>query len=189
MRFPTSLFLKEFISNPKSIGAICASSERIGARMASHIDLHRDGWVIELGGGTGSITQSLLDHGIPEEKLIVIEKSHKLSECLSKNFPKTRVIHGDAENIAGLIDKGLDIKAVISGLPLRSLPGTAVEKITSGCRMILPVDAKLIQFTYIPGATSPWQSAGFEKIASENVWMNIPPARIDVFARFDKYRY
>jgi phosphatidylethanolamine/phosphatidyl-N-methylethanolamine N-methyltransferase len=178
---PGALFLRELTSDPKSIGAICSSSKRLGARMARHIELQKAGCVVELGGGTGTITQALLMHGVSANQLIVVEKSRALAMHLCRRFPKVKVIHGDAADLETILKGSPPVKAIVSGLPLRSLSKSAVIDITAACLKILHPDGRLIQFTYAPGGNSPWQLAGLKKLDSETVWTNIPPARIDVF--------
>ena len=182
IRTPNSLFLRELARDPKSIGAICSSSERLGIRMAQYIELHENGWVVELGGGTGAITQALLLHGVAANRLIVIEKSRGLAAHLRNRFPKIRVIHGDAADMDIILKESLSIRAVVSGLPLRSIPKNAVTSITDACVSILHPQGRLIQFTYAPCGASPWLRAGLEKIGGETVWSNIPPARVEIFA-------
>jgi phosphatidylethanolamine/phosphatidyl-N-methylethanolamine N-methyltransferase len=175
------LFLKELTRDPKSIGAICSSSDRLGERMARHIELPEDGYVVELGGGTGVITRSLLQHGVSASRLIVIEKSEALAAHLRQLFPEVKVIHGDAVDMETMLRDGQPVKTIVSGLPLRSLSQDAVHLITRACTRILQPDGRLIQFTYAAGDFSPWLNAGLEKINSETVWVNLPPARIEVF--------
>lgn len=177
-----ALFLRELGRDPKSIGAICSSSDQLGTRMARHIELQEDGCVVELGGGTGAITQALLSRGVSANQLIVVEKSRALAAHLCHRFPKVRVIHGDAADMEILMKGSLPVKAIVSGLPLRSLSKSAVMGITAACLKILHPNGRLIQFTYAPGGISPWLRAGLKKLDSETVWTNLPPARIDVFA-------
>ena len=51
-RSPRSLFLRELVTQPMAVGAICASSPHLAARMAALVDPASDGLVVELGGGT-----------------------------------------------------------------------------------------------------------------------------------------
>ena len=46
--------------------------------MATYIDPHAPGVVVELGGGTGSITRAVLKTGIAPKDLIVVEREAKL---------------------------------------------------------------------------------------------------------------
>lgn len=54
--------------------------------MAAWVDPEQEGWVIELGGGTGAITAALLQHGIGVNRLIVIEKSKRLAGICATVF-------------------------------------------------------------------------------------------------------
>ena len=47
---PQSLFLRELMAQPGSVGAICASSPRLATRMAEQVDPATHGLVVELGG-------------------------------------------------------------------------------------------------------------------------------------------
>ena len=60
---PAWMFLCEFLRNPGAVGALCPSSERLAARIARQVDLSREGWIVELGAGTGVVTAALLRHG------------------------------------------------------------------------------------------------------------------------------
>ena len=180
---PKVSFFSELVRSPTSIGAICASSKRLGARIAENIDFQKGGWVVELGGGTGAITRALLLHGIPASKLIVLEKSHHFAAHLRNCFPSIRVMQGDAADIDLILEGEGPVSTVVSGLPLRSLQKCKVSDITAACVRILPYSGRLVQFTYAPYGISPWAKAGLEKRASQIVWRNFPPARIEVFSR------
>ncbi len=178
-RIPAYLLLRELIRDPAAIGAICSSSTSLANRMAAWVDPEQEGWVIELGGGTGAITAALLRHGVAVDRLIVIEKSKRLAKHLRARFPGIHILQGDAADI-GAISKG-DVAAVVSGLPLRSMPPDAVSRVTTACATTLGAKGRLIQFTYWPRPPSPWLSAGLIQAASDMVWRNLPPARVEVF--------
>jgi phospholipid N-methyltransferase len=175
-----TLFLKEFARDPKAIGAVCSSSRKLSDRIARHIQPTAPGYVVELGGGMGAITQALLLHGISPERLLVIERSARLVGCLRRRFPGIKIIHGDAANLDVLLERKISISAIVSGLPLRSLPDVAVSAITSTCARMLPPDGRLVQFTYLLGGASPWLRAGLQTVKRETVWNNFPPAKIEV---------
>src|SRR5436190_1205990 len=67
------LFAREWVNEPALVGAIWPSSTRLATRMAARVPRHRDGLVIELGAGTGAVTEALLAHGIAPERLVVVE--------------------------------------------------------------------------------------------------------------------
>jgi len=188
-RSPRSLFLRELMAQPGSVGAICASSPRLAARMASHVD-PAAGLVVELGGGTGVITSALLAHGVAPERLAVIEQSDALAALLARRFPQVRVIRGDAADLAqlhaqGLLPRGpggapLAIDFIVSGLPLRSIARPARQRIVQAGAQALAPTGRLLQFTYALRGPSAWQSAGLVRLHSERVIANLPPARVDV---------
>ena len=189
-RSPRSLFLRELVTQPGSVGAICASSPRLAARMAGHVDPAAAGLVVELGGGTGVITSALLARGVAPQRLVVIEQSATLAALLMRRFPHVCVIHGDAADLArlhaqGLLPRGadgasLEIDFIVSGLPLRSIPLPARQRILQAGAQALAPGGLLLQFTYALRGPSPWQAAGLERLHSERVIANLPPARVDV---------
>lgn len=173
-------FLREWWRSPRDVGAICPSSVRLAGRMVQWVQPAPTRWVVELGGGTGTVTAALLRCGVPPNRLIVIERSLRFVRHLRNLFPCVRIVHGDAADAAAATG-ALPVNTIVSGLPLRSLPAAAVHRITETCARLLPADRRLIQFTYAPHARSPWLAANLELIASETVWLNLPPARVEVF--------
>ncbi len=182
------MLLHEFIKNPQSVGSVLSSSPQLGKRMASYIDTAADGWVIELGGGTGSITHEILQRGVLDRQLLVFEKSQAMASKLQCRFPGLKIVPEDAARISFVRLEGLKIKAIVSSLPLRSLPQKDVLRIVKASAEMLSVGAKVIQFTYLFRSASPWLDAGLRKVSSEIVWGNFPPAKIEVFEKYDAIR-
>lgn len=174
-------FLREWWRSPRAVGAVCASSEQLADRMVQWVKTADDGYVVELGGGTGAVTAALLRAGVPRDRLIVIEQSSHFVQHLRGRFPGVRVVHGDAADVDVATAGTLPVKTIVSGLPLRSLPADMVEKIGRACAATLAANGRLIQFTYALRAASPWHAADMMLMASETVWLNLPPARIEVF--------
>lgn len=176
------MLLNEVIRAPREVGAVCPSSTRLGDTMASLVGSGDEGLVVELGAGTGVITESLLRSGIAPDRLVIIEKSLSFANYLSDRFPHISVFHADAGDWPSILGRAA-VKAVVSGLPLRSLPNQAVHKITDTWARSLASDGRVIQFTYSLFGASAWQNAGLKRIDHETVWSNLPPARVDVFSR------
>lgn len=174
-----TLFVREWAHGPGTIGAVCASSRQLSVAMAAQVPAG-DGLVIELGAGTGMVTQALLDQGISPSRLIVIECSSRFVDHLRHRFPGLTVVHGDAACLSELIPQGLHIDAIVSSLPLRSLPSELREKIVAQWQLALDADSALIQFTYDirPQAHTCACDHAFTVTTSQIVWANIPPARV-----------
>lgn len=175
------IFLQELCAKPGAIGAICPSSPYLARRMAQQVP-DGDGLVIELGGGTGVITRALLERGIPADRLIVVELSSSFVQRLRERFPDVRVVHGSAAELARLIPQGERIRAIVSSLPLCSLPAPISRAVLEQWRILLNDEGIAVQFTYNlrrPG----WRDLlRAEEIGSATVWANLPPAQISTFS-------
>jgi phospholipid N-methyltransferase len=176
-----SEFAKELVNNPGHVGAALPSSKYLASAMAKLIPLDKPGFVIELGGGTGAVTDALLKHGISETQLVVIERSAALASHLRKRFPNVLVIEGDASELRKLIGDKTPIIAIVSSLPLRSLPDELVAAISHEFDELLQTGGILIQYTYSFKQDPGHHSQHLKKVFSKQVWLNIPPARVEVF--------
>ena len=192
-RSSRSVFLRALVAQPARVGAICASSPQLAARMAAWVDPAASGLVVELGGGTGVITAALLARGVAPQRLVVIEQSPALARHLAQRFPQVRVVQGDAAELALLraapdwprADDGapLPVCCIVSGLPLLSIPPEVRQRILHAGAQVLAPGGRLLQFTYALRGSSPWQTAGLVSGGRERVLANLPPARIDVLER------
>lgn len=148
----------------------------------------RDGHVIELGAGTGEITKALLAAGIPPERLALVERDPELASFLRRHFRGPRIIEGDAARLPRLLaanDVG-KVAAVVSGLPLLSLPAEVVNGIVHGVFDALPRGAALVQFTYGPKPPVPRalrENLHLVGTHGSRIWRNVPPAVVWTFRR------
>jgi len=181
----TALFLSRWLKAPHRIGAVAPSSRYLARAMARQIDFGCAGPVIELGGGTGSITRGLLAAGLPPERLVVVERDERLYRLLVERFPELRVLRGDAARLVALL-RPLGIEraaAVVSSLPLLSMPKRLRHRIVTQAFAVLGEQGRLVQFTY--GLLSPLPEREFRvagKLATR-VWRNFPPASVWRFER------
>lgn len=176
-------FLKLWLRKPASLGAVLPSSKSLASAMAEQIDPSAPGVVIELGGGTGSITAALLDSGIAPGNIVVLEREAALCRLLRKRFPEVRVIRGDARDLPRLIERAeiSQVKAVVSGLPLLSMPLEVERAVIAAAFKVLPDDGALVQFTYGPRApVSRAIAHGLEIVGERAHWVldNLPPAAV-----------
>lgn len=175
-------FIREFMTRPGTIGAICPSSRFLASYMARQVPLLDDGLVVELGGGTGAVTQAILDQGIDPARLVVVEFSRTFVNRLRARFPHVNVIHGNAADLARFVPRGQRVSAIVSSLPLCSLPAPVTQAILQQWQALLAEGGIAIQFTYhlrTPrwrGYLSPTQTR------SKIVWANIPPAKVATFS-------
>ena len=181
-------FLKLWLRRPASFGAVLPSGKSLARAMASQIDAKAPGIVVELGGGTGSITAAILESGTSLEDLLVIEKEPALVGLLRARFSGMRVIAGDARDTASLVERASvgPVKAVVSGLPLLSLPASVRREVITQAFAILQPRGNMVQFTYGPTSPVPRDLGGCLDILGNRVdWVlqNVPPASVWTYRR------
>lgn len=181
------LFLSSFAAAPLKVGSITPSGRALGRAMAAALP-DEYSICVELGGGTGSLTSALLAAGVPSQRLIVIERDRKLVTHLRKRFPRVQVVEGDAQHLRRILaEAGVDhVDAVISGLPLRSLPGSVTRNITNEVFSALGEGGVLVQFTYwgeppVPDDITHRHQVDGKMIS--RVWRNMPPANVWCYER------
>lgn len=179
------LLLKELIREPRDMGTLCPSSPALSDEMARAVSpaLMRAGICVEVGAGTGPVTEVLLRRGVPPEKLVVVEKSEVLADSLTKRFPNVRVLCCGAEELNGLLEKDQPVSVVVSSLPFRSLPEDVSRSIISAIEELLMPGGLFVQFTYALIGEMPFVPAYFRKLRSHVVLYNIPPAKVEVFRK------
>ncbi|HVV68663.1 MAG TPA: methyltransferase domain-containing protein [Gammaproteobacteria bacterium] len=179
---PRFSFLKALVKDPAAIGAITPSSHFLGEEMAAHIYYQPGAAIVELGAGTGVITEALLAAGVRPEDLIVIEYSHTFATQLRAHLPHVRIIEGDAANLTTLLrDLPHPIHSIISSLPLRTLPKLKTEAILQQVVHALAPGGRYIQFTYSLKSSQYPALMHYRRIFSKIIWRNLPPARVDVW--------
>lgn len=171
--------LRSWATNPFGIGAIAPSGEALGRLMTKEI-VPGDGPIIELGPGTGVFTRALLNRGVPESDLTLIEFDANFAKILQRRFPKARILLADASKLEGQnLFPDPSVSAVISGLPLLSFPKDKVTAILSGSFSYLRPTANFYQFTYGPRCPVPreiLQKTGLEAKRIGTTVRNLPPA-------------
>jgi phosphatidylethanolamine/phosphatidyl-N-methylethanolamine N-methyltransferase len=172
------VFLREVVRNPGFVGAVWPSFAPLARKMASLVPHDLDGYVVELGAGTGNITHELLAAGISAERLIIVERSTEFVAVLRKRFPGVRVVRGDAAVLSTLLPPQAVVAAVVSSLPLRSLPPAVAEAIMDQWLRVLAPKGRVVQFTYSWFSSPQRWASRFSVCASSMVWANVPPARV-----------
>lgn len=183
----TTLFIQQWLANPQGVGAVAPSSKNLANAMAKWLPADPHSFVLELGPGTGVVTESLLEHGLPQEKLVAIEQNSKMARLLREKFPRAQIITGDAWKLDELLGRRREpiekVGAVISSLPLLNFPPADAERLADKIRNILEPDGKWVQFTYRIHRLRPRGASSFNLHDTRIVWFNIPPARVSVFQK------
>lgn len=168
-------FARECCKNPRSMGTIWPSSRALAKRMAEKINSSGKGYIIELGAGTGRVTEALLARGISPRRLLVVERAEALADVLRRKFPGINIIHGEASRISTWLPKNAVIDSIVSSLPFASLSAEASVAIISEIKRHIG-SGNLIQYTYLFHGDHILTDFGFNLVSSRMVWNNLPPA-------------
>lgn len=180
-------FIKSWFDNPLRMGAVTPSGPALAEMMARAVDATVPGPIVELGPGTGVITQALLARGLEPGRLVLVEFDPTFCALLAERFPGVRVVQGDAYGLAATLRDSLDAlaAAVVSSLPLLTKPERTRQDLLAEAFGLMAPDGLFIQFTY--GMTSPIPrndaSFAFEVEGSPRIWLNVPPARVWAYRR------
>jgi phosphatidylethanolamine/phosphatidyl-N-methylethanolamine N-methyltransferase len=176
-------FIRSWIEKPISTGAVMPSSRVLARAMARYVDPKSNGPVIELGPGTGPVTQALVRQGIDPARLVLVEFNPDFCRLLRARYPAATVVQGDAYRLRRLLDGYVDepAAAVVSGLPLVTKPLRTRLRLISDAMTLLAAGAPFVQFTYAMVPPIPKGLSGVRAEASELIWMNLPPARVWVY--------
>jgi phosphatidylethanolamine/phosphatidyl-N-methylethanolamine N-methyltransferase len=183
----TALFMQEWLANPQGVGAVAPSSRNLAEAMARWVPSDPESYVLELGPGTGVVTEALLRRGLRQERLVAIEQNSNMTRVLREKFPRAQIITGDAWKLDDLLRRRHEpiekVGAVISSLPLLNFPPAEAERLAAKIRAVLEPDGKWVQFTYRIHRLRPRGASSFRLRATKVVWFNLPPARVSVFQK------
>jgi phosphatidylethanolamine/phosphatidyl-N-methylethanolamine N-methyltransferase len=178
-------FIRSWIERPLSTGAVAPSSKILARTMARYVDPNSSGPVVELGPGTGPVTEALVEAGVDPSRLVLVEFNPTFCRLLRARYPEATLVQGDAYSMRRLLEALLlqPAAAVVSGLPLMTKPiKMRLRLVRDAFELMLP-GAPFVQFTYSVASPVPTRLRGFTAEPSERIWMNLPPARVWVYRK------
>ena len=183
-------FFMQWLKNPRSMASVAPSGRQLGSLMAAALPANAKR-VVELGAGTGSITDAVIRHGVSPRQLLAVEMNQALLDVLGARFPQLHVAHGDARHLSELIaQNGVlvsgEVDAILSSLGLLTMPREIQLDILTAAFAALRPGGVFIQYTY--GWPSPLDESvrrelGLHCLSAGLAWRNIPPARVFVYSR------
>ena len=176
-------FLRSWFEKPLTTGAVMPSSKVLARTMAAYVDPKSEGPVVELGPGTGAVTQALVERGVDPARLVLVEFNPTFCRMLRVRYPAATVVQGDAYRLRHLLDTTLrePADAIVSGLPLVTKPMRTRVRLISEAMALLRPGAPFVQFTYAMVPPIPKGLTGIRTEASPLIWLNLPPARVWIY--------
>jgi phosphatidylethanolamine/phosphatidyl-N-methylethanolamine N-methyltransferase len=177
--------LRGWSRDPVAVGLPFASSYWTARRLAqAALDaaIPGSGPVLELGAGTGPVTEALIETGCPVDRIVVVERDAELCGSLARRFCGLQVLHGNALELGGILASARisSVRVVLSGLPMRAVPSETAARCYAQAFRFMPSGGAIIQYTYgfrppvDPDETVLKLDATF--VGRE--WRNVPPIGI-----------
>jgi phosphatidylethanolamine/phosphatidyl-N-methylethanolamine N-methyltransferase len=178
-------FLRSWIGDPLKTGAVAPSGKLLARALAAAVDPAIPGPVVELGPGTGVVTEALIERGIDPARLIAIEYNPDFVTLLRARFPKATILQGDAYDIGTVVQRhtGEKIAAVVSSLPLFTQPPPRRIAMVEASFDLMHPGGPFVQFSYALVSPVPRTIPRMTVHISDWIMRNVPPARVWTYRR------
>ena len=176
-----TLFLRKFIKHGTAIASLAPSSRKLSLATVANIDWARTNTVLELGSGTGPITQVIVEKARPDCRILAIERDPDFVKRLQERFagvPNVEVIEGDVCNLPAILaERGLsNVDAVVSGLPIPSFPPDLQNALFENVAQVLKPGGPFSQITEMPWVYLKFYRKHFDQVRFKFEPRNLPPA-------------
>ncbi len=178
-------FFRTWLRQPIKTGSIATSSRTLGRAMAAQVDWSQSGLVVELGPGTGVVTECLIAAGCNEERLVAIEYDEDFCQGLQDRYPHALVLDGDAYAFLHQRKRFDDapIAAVVSSLPLLTVRPEKRRDLLEQALECMSPQSPFVQFSYGFDSPIPLRGDAIEVQVSKWIRRNLPPARVWTYRR------
>jgi len=181
-----TVFFRQFLRSPRSIGAVLPSSPALARVMLAPIDFSTAQAIVEFGPGTGALTREIAARLAPGCRYLGIERNQRFVHELTRRFPRLAFVHGSVTDLTQfLAEYGIGtIDAVVCGLPWATLPVALQETVFNAMRTALRPDGLFVSFGYLQSLVLPGAQALRRRLRREfahvsqtpPIWGNVPPA-------------
>ena len=180
------LLFSRFLRNPRTVGALSASSRSLAYDIVDGLDLSGAVRVVELGPGTGALTGAIVEKLGSEGRFFAIDIEPAFVRQIRQRWPDIECICASAEHLESLVRARdlLPVDHIISGLPFASLPPPMTSRILDGIAKSLRPGGTFTTFQYVHAYPLPaaiafrrQMNAQLHAFPSRSlVVKNIPPA-------------
>lgn len=188
MPLTTLRFFWQFVSTPRTVGAIAPSSRRLSRGITDWIEWDRVRAAAELGPGTGSFTRHILSRMRDDARFFMVEVNPTFARRLARQFHGVTVYLESVENLVDCCrrERLSHLDAIISGLPWASFPEDLQDRCLDAIHESLAPGGQFATFAYAHALWLPAARRLRRKLAdrfgdverSGVHWVNLPPAVI-----------
>ncbi|RMG46051.1 MAG: methyltransferase domain-containing protein [Acidobacteria bacterium] len=185
--------LKHFLAHPTQTGAVASASASLADRIVDAAALRGAETVVELGPGTGAITERLLPALEPGTTFFAIEINPDFARATRERCPGVEVHEDSATNLRRYLAlHGREAcDRIVSSLPWASFAANLQDELLDEITAALAPGGRFVTYAYLTGL---FLSGGrrfrgelrrrFRRVFhDEIVWKNFPPALVYVALR------
>lgn len=174
------IFFQRWLANPRAVGSVTPSGPGLKKLIRDHLVCAPDEIVCEFGGGTGAITQAILDAGIPGDRVYSFELDGHLASYLTGVYPDVNVVNGDCRDVAQTIGPNLvgKVATVVIGIPMVTLPMKMQREIVEATFSVMPEGRRFLLYTYMLHSPLNQKALGLKGRRLGWTPKNIPPASV-----------
>ena len=140
--------------------------------------------VVEVGAGTGPLTEVLLQH-VEQSNFFVLEPNDVLAEQLRQRFSGLKVVQRPASELPQVLNEGDTVDRVLCSLPWSIFSEAAIEENIRGITSVLAKDGIFVTLVYTHAKyfSSSRRLRGYLERhfhtveLSHTTWRNLPPGQ------------
>jgi phosphatidylethanolamine/phosphatidyl-N-methylethanolamine N-methyltransferase len=186
-------FLAAALRRPATVGALTPSSPRLAAVLSSVVPREGTPVVVELGPGTGAVSEVIAQRLPPGARHLAVELDPNMVAFLERTLPSLEIVQGDARDLGKLLaDRSIDhVDAVVAGLPWALFDQATQDAALGQVSKAIGATGAFTTFGYLHGMTlaaarrfrATLRDTFEEVLVSATVWRNLPPAFVYVCRR------
>lgn len=179
------LHFRRFLTSPLLLASLIPSSRHLARLVARHVDCPPDRYVLEIGAGTGTITEGLIESGIPAERIVAVEIDPELAAYLREAMPGLVVVEGDIFDLADSLPTDIveRIGTVICGIPGSLLPQDRQRRLVDLIFSLLRNGQSFLAYSHRLGSPLPQDSLGLSGTRLGRTFVNLPMASVWSYRR------
>lgn len=174
------LFFRKFLRHGRKVASLAPSGPSLARAACRGVDPTRPQNIVELGAGTGAVTDIALERCHPRSRLLAVELDAEFAEILRACCPRALVVQGDAVLLASHLRTAhfSRVDLLISGLALPSLSLERRTAVLETYRRYATLGAWFSQLTVMPLVFWRFYNRLFREVRFDWAFWNVPPAGV-----------
>jgi len=165
------------------IGSVWPSSKSLARATIKEVNWEKAKVIVELGAGTGAITEEAVARLKPHTKFLAIERDADFVRILRErfsDFSNVEIVHADVRDIEAILHaRGITkVDYFVSGLPTPLLPPAVRKPMLAGVRKYMSPHGVYSNITEIPFWYRRHYKGWFEYVEFRFVPVNVPPGGV-----------